>query len=115
MGLDAGTGNGKYLSLPLDRPGHICTIGLDRSRKLLEIARIPSNGANVREVVLGNVLDNPWRVGTFVSSKVFRTSSSIHSDLRTMPFQLLLSTTWQRMRGDVLRLRYAHRLIITSN
>ena len=67
VGLDSGTGNGKYLSLPLDRPGQICTIGLDRSRKLLEIARTPGEGTIVREVVLGNVLDNPWRAGAFVS------------------------------------------------
>jgi tRNA (uracil-5-)-methyltransferase TRM9 len=65
--LDSGTGNGKYLSLPLDRPGHICTIGLDRSRNLLEIARISGDGASVREVVWGNVMDNPWRPGIFVS------------------------------------------------
>jgi tRNA (uracil-5-)-methyltransferase TRM9 len=76
VGLDSGTGNGKYLSLPLDRPGHIYTIGLDRSRKLLEIARNPGDGADVREVVLGNVLDNPWRAGTFVSFKAFRLSYS---------------------------------------
>ncbi|KAJ7751973.1 hypothetical protein B0H16DRAFT_1663098 [Mycena metata] len=39
VGLDSGTGNGKYLPLPLDRPGRQWTIGLDRSRNLLEIAR----------------------------------------------------------------------------
>lgn len=74
MGLDSGTGNGKYLSLPLDRPGNICTIGLDRSRNLLEIARIPADGGNIREVVLGDVLENPWRAGALVSFKVFRIS-----------------------------------------
>jgi tRNA (uracil-5-)-methyltransferase TRM9 len=74
VGLDSGTGNGKYLSLPLDRPGHICTIGLDRSNKLLEIARIPGDGVNVREVVLGNVLDNPWRARAFVGFSFFTIS-----------------------------------------
>ncbi|KAJ7905361.1 S-adenosyl-L-methionine-dependent methyltransferase [Mycena olivaceomarginata] len=39
VGLDSGTGNGKYLPLPADRPGRVWTIGLDRSRNLLDIAR----------------------------------------------------------------------------
>ncbi|KAF8911166.1 hypothetical protein CPB84DRAFT_1842412 [Gymnopilus junonius] len=65
VGLDSGTGNGKYLPLPLDRPGGIWTIGLDRSRNLLEIARTAGSFSASREVVWGNVLDNPWRPGIF--------------------------------------------------
>jgi len=63
VGLDSGTGNGKYLPLPLDRPGKIWTIGMDRSRNLLEFAK--DAGGVAREVVQGNVIDNPWRPGTF--------------------------------------------------
>ncbi|KAL6300531.1 hypothetical protein BKA93DRAFT_513500 [Sparassis latifolia] len=63
VGLDSGTGNGKYLPLPLDRPGSVCTVGLDRSRNLLEIAQI-AGGAR-RDVVLGDVLGKPWREGAF--------------------------------------------------
>nr|GAT44013.1 predicted protein [Mycena chlorophos] len=58
IGLDSGTGNGKYL--PLCCPW---TIGLDRSRNLLEIAR--TAGGAAREVVQGDVLDNSWRTGVF--------------------------------------------------
>lgn len=42
------------------------TIGLDRSRNLLEIAQ--NAGGKRREVVWGNVLDRPWRAGAFVRS-----------------------------------------------
>ncbi|KAI0797936.1 S-adenosyl-L-methionine-dependent methyltransferase [Abortiporus biennis] len=63
IGLDSGTGNGKYLPLPLDRPGSIWTIGLDRSRNLLSIAQ--NAGGVAREVIWGDVLDNPWRHGVF--------------------------------------------------
>ncbi|KZT67773.1 S-adenosyl-L-methionine-dependent methyltransferase [Daedalea quercina L-15889] len=63
VGLDSGTGNGKYLPLPQDRPGSVWTIGLDRSRNLLEIAQ---NAGDIRrEVVWGNVLERPWRAGSF--------------------------------------------------
>ncbi|EIN07426.1 S-adenosyl-L-methionine-dependent methyltransferase [Punctularia strigosozonata HHB-11173 SS5] len=67
VGLDAGTGNGKYLPLPLDRLGSVWTIGLDRSRNLLEVARkAGSSSADVtREVILGDVLDQCWRRGAF--------------------------------------------------
>ncbi|KIK06562.1 hypothetical protein K443DRAFT_129836 [Laccaria amethystina LaAM-08-1] len=65
IGLDSGTGNGKYLPLPLDRPGDIWTIGLDRSRNLLAIARTAGGGELIREVVWGNVLDDGWRTGVF--------------------------------------------------
>lgn len=63
VGLDAGTGNGKYLSLPPHPPGKIWSIGLDRSINLLRLAR--SAGGVTREVVLGNVLDYCWRKGCF--------------------------------------------------
>ncbi|KAF9566239.1 S-adenosyl-L-methionine-dependent methyltransferase [Agrocybe pediades] len=65
VGLDSGTGNGKYLPLPLDRPGDVWTIGMDRSRNLLEIAKNAGSEKVMREVVWGNVLDNPWRSGIF--------------------------------------------------
>jgi hypothetical protein len=56
LGLDAGTGNGKYLPLAPQ------LLGLDRSGALLGIAR--RGGAH--EVVRGDVLDAPWRAGVFV-------------------------------------------------
>ncbi|KAJ7489836.1 S-adenosyl-L-methionine-dependent methyltransferase [Mycena galericulata] len=65
VGLDAGTGNGKYLPLPLDRPGQLWTIGLDRSRNLLEIARTAGGTGVVREVVWGDVLGYGWRPEIF--------------------------------------------------
>ncbi|KAH0827142.1 hypothetical protein J3R83DRAFT_4830 [Lanmaoa asiatica] len=68
IGLDSGTGNGKYLPLPTDRPGSVLTVGLDHSRSLLLIARNAGGGPIapvVREVVWGDVLDNGWRTGVF--------------------------------------------------
>ncbi|PIL24056.1 hypothetical protein GSI_13807 [Ganoderma sinense ZZ0214-1] len=64
VGVDLGTGNGKYLPLPADRPGSVWTIGLDRSINLLKIAK--RAGDVDREVVWADVLDNPWRRGAFV-------------------------------------------------
>lgn len=64
IGLDSGTGNGKYLPLPADRPGKLWTIGLDRSRNLLEIAK--TAGGSAREVVWGDVLGHGWRHEIFV-------------------------------------------------
>lgn len=77
IGLDSGTGNGKYLPLPADRPGSVLTVGLDRSRSLLLIARNargePTDTAPVvREVVWGDVLDHGWRAGAFVSDSAGR-------------------------------------------
>ncbi|OSC99086.1 S-adenosyl-L-methionine-dependent methyltransferase [Trametes coccinea BRFM310] len=64
VGVDLGTGNGKYLPLgPPGSPGCVWTVGLDRSRNLLEIAR--TAGGGLREVVWGDVLDRPWRLGAF--------------------------------------------------
>ncbi|TFK92125.1 S-adenosyl-L-methionine-dependent methyltransferase [Polyporus arcularius HHB13444] len=63
VGVDLGTGNGKYLPLPYDRPGAVWTIGLDRSINLLKLAK--RAGDVDREVVLGDVLDHPWRRGAF--------------------------------------------------
>jgi len=65
IGLDAGTGNGKYLPLPLDRPSDIFTIGLDRSINLLRIARYAGESGVTREVVWGDVLGHGWRPGVF--------------------------------------------------
>ena len=66
MGLDSGTGNGKYLGLPADHPGKIWTIGLDRSQSLLNLARTAGGSDIIREVVRGDVLENGWRRGAFV-------------------------------------------------
>ncbi|KAG9226418.1 hypothetical protein CCMSSC00406_0003297 [Pleurotus cornucopiae] len=65
VGLDSGTGNGKYLPLPADRPGCLLTIGMDRSQNLLNAARTAGDTDVIREVVRGDVLDNPWRRGVF--------------------------------------------------
>ncbi|KAF8275098.1 hypothetical protein EI94DRAFT_1768400 [Lactarius quietus] len=65
VGLDSGTGNGKYLPLPTDDPGKIWTIGLDRSQSLLNIARTAGNSGTIREVVKGDVLGQGWRRGAF--------------------------------------------------
>ncbi|KAG5647209.1 hypothetical protein DXG03_001168 [Asterophora parasitica] len=65
VGLDAGTGNGKYLPLPLDRPTDILTVGLDRSINLLKIARNAGESGTTREVVWGDVLGQSWRTGVF--------------------------------------------------
>lgn len=64
VGLDSGTGNGKYLPLPLDRPSSIWTVGLDRSRNLLQIAQ--HAGGRLREVIWGDALACGWRSGAFV-------------------------------------------------
>jgi tRNA (uracil-5-)-methyltransferase TRM9 len=66
VGLDSGTGNGKYLGLPTDHPGKFWTIGLDRSQGLLNLARTAGGSDKIREVVRGDVLDNGWRRGAFV-------------------------------------------------
>lgn len=63
VGIDSGTGNGKYLSLPLNRPNSIWTIGLDRSRNLLEFAR--QAGEKERDVIWGDILGTGWRMGVF--------------------------------------------------
>ncbi|KAL0580271.1 tRNA methyltransferase, has a role in tRNA modification [Marasmius crinis-equi] len=65
VGFDSGTGNGKYLPLPLESPGRIWTIGMDRSRNLLDIARTAGGDGTIREVVCGDVLHNPWRKHVF--------------------------------------------------
>ncbi|KAF8638845.1 hypothetical protein AX17_001903 [Amanita inopinata Kibby_2008] len=65
VGLDAGTGNGKYLPFPTDRPGDVWSIGVDRSLNLLKIARTAGESGVIREVVWGNILHNCWRTGLF--------------------------------------------------
>ena len=67
IGLDSGTGNGKYL--PLDLGGAICTVGLDRSSNLLQIAK--RAGDKDRDVVLGDAMGFGWRAGAFVSCLCF--------------------------------------------
>lgn len=68
IGLDSGTGNGKYLPLPAERPGSVLTIGMDRSWNLLQIAKHAGSGPGLpitREIVRGDVLGNGWRDGAF--------------------------------------------------
>jgi len=101
VGLDSGTGNGKYLPLPLDRPGDIWTIGLDRSKNLLQIARRAGVNTAVREVLVGDVLDIPWRLGVFVSFSTSHWHIGRLKKRRTMPYLLPLSTIFQLMsEGD---------------
>jgi tRNA (uracil-5-)-methyltransferase TRM9 len=72
IGLDSGTGNGKYLPLPGPSSP---MIGLDRSRNLLQIARHAGSQSTVdsgsvpttvNEVVQADVLNECWRAGVFV-------------------------------------------------
>ncbi|KAI9510236.1 hypothetical protein F5148DRAFT_977089 [Russula earlei] len=65
VGLDSGTGNGKYLDFPTDYPGKFWTVGLDRSQNLLDIARTAGGSGKIREVVRGDVLGRGWRRGAF--------------------------------------------------
>lgn len=69
VGLDSGTGNGKYLGLPTNHPGKIWTIGLDRSQSLLNLARTASGTDKICEVVRGDALENGWRRGAFVRTQ----------------------------------------------
>lgn len=62
IGLDSGTGNGKYI--PINQGGRIHIIGLDRSLNLLKIAR--GAGGIDRDVVLGDALGLGWRRRGFV-------------------------------------------------
>lgn len=94
VGLDSGTGNGKYLPLPTDRPpGSVWTIGLDRSRNLLEIARTAGQNdqdmKSRKEVVWGDILGRGWRDGVFVCIFLFLFSQKI--TLITIP----LSHDWK--------------------
>jgi tRNA (uracil-5-)-methyltransferase TRM9 len=89
IGLDSGTGNGKYLPLPLNRPpGSVHIVGLDRSRKLLEIAQTAgiddnkSGKASKRDVVWGDVLDRCWRYGALVRSST-NVDWTIYPDVKT--------------------------------
>jgi len=84
IGLDSGTGNGKYLSLPGPSSP---MIGLDRSRNLLRIARHAGSQSTVdyssvlttiNEVVQADVLNKCWRVGVFVRFPAFFGSPGTH-------------------------------------
>ncbi|KDQ60750.1 hypothetical protein JAAARDRAFT_560833 [Jaapia argillacea MUCL 33604] len=91
VGLDSGTGNGKYLPLPLDRPSSIWTIGLDRSRNLLEIARTAGVQGGPREVVWGDVLGQGWRSGSFDYAISIATIHHLSTpERRTLAIQRLL-------------------------
>lgn len=97
VGLDSGTGNGKYLPLPADRPGCLLTIGMDRSQNLLNAARTAGDTDVIREVVRGDVLDNPWRRGVFVRNKFPFVEGSFKCSLRITVSQLQRSITWRNM------------------
>ncbi|CAE6428176.1 unnamed protein product [Rhizoctonia solani] len=62
IGLDAGTGNGKYLSLS---EGRYLTMGVDRSIGLLKFAQYAGESPIPRDVILGDVRDLIWRNGIF--------------------------------------------------
>ncbi|CAE6427879.1 unnamed protein product [Rhizoctonia solani] len=62
IGLDAGTGNGKYLPLS---EGRYLTMGVDRSIGLLKFAQYAGESAVPRDVILGDVRDLIWRNGIF--------------------------------------------------
>lgn len=72
IGLDSGTGNGKYLPLPGPSSP---MVGLDRSRNLLQTARYAGSQTTgnsnsvpeiINEVVQADVLNQCWRTGVFV-------------------------------------------------
>ncbi len=96
IGLDSGTGNGKYLTLP----GPLSPmIGLDRSRNLLQIARHagfqPTVGpTTVNEVVQADVLDGCWRAEVFVRFPVFSGSPYSLGWNRTTRSPSPQSITW---------------------
>ncbi|KAG8862920.1 tRNA methyltransferase, has a role in tRNA modification [Tulasnella sp. 330] len=89
IGLDSGTGNGKYL--PLDQDGSILTIGLDRSLALLSIAR-GAGGADAdggaraeevrREVVRADALLHCWRDAAFDYAMSIATIHHLSTPLR---------------------------------
>lgn len=62
IGLDAGTGNGKYLPLS---GGRFLTMGVDRSFELLKFAQYAGESPIPRDVILGDVRDSIWRHGVF--------------------------------------------------
>ncbi|EUC57862.1 S-adenosyl-L-methionine-dependent methyltransferase, putative [Rhizoctonia solani AG-3 Rhs1AP] len=62
IGLDAGTGNGKYLPLS---EGRYLTMGVDRSIGLLKFAQYAGESPMPRDVILGDVRDLIWRNGIF--------------------------------------------------
>lgn len=86
IGLDSGTGNGKYLPLPGPSSP---MIGLDRSWNLLQIARhagsrfatdSSSLPTTINEVVQADVLNKCWRAGVFV--RFARPSEFAPTDLK---------------------------------
>ncbi|KAG9119937.1 tRNA methyltransferase, has a role in tRNA modification [Ceratobasidium sp. 392] len=62
IGLDSGTGNGKYLPLS---EGRFLTVGVDRSAGLLKFAQYAGESSIPRDVLLGDVRDRIWRQGIF--------------------------------------------------
>lgn len=110
VGLDSGTGNGKYLPLPADRPGCVLTVGLDRSKNLLEIARRAGGDSAIREVVWGDALGHPWRDGAFVRGYKFYShcvefNKGPYLCFRIMQFQSLLYTIYLHPNEEGSRCR----------
>ena len=80
IGLDSGTGNGKYITLqndssdstsPTSRGRRMWTIGVDRSINLLKIAQhagLSDDRNACNEVVRGDAMNQCWRSGAFVSA-----------------------------------------------
>jgi tRNA (uracil-5-)-methyltransferase TRM9 len=91
VGLDSGTGNGKYLPLPVDYPGKILTVGLDRSQNLLNIARTAGGNGEIREVVRGDVLERGWRRGAFVRMRRPNFGGSYTNGFDTLPKDYAIS------------------------
>ncbi|KAJ7582868.1 S-adenosyl-L-methionine-dependent methyltransferase [Mycena floridula] len=100
VGIDSGCGNGKYLPLPTGRPGALWTVGLDRSRNLLQIAR--NAGEVIREVIWGDVLDHCWREGAFDYAISIATIHHLAtSERRKLAIQRLLQAV-SKTHGRVL-------------
>jgi tRNA (uracil-5-)-methyltransferase TRM9 len=88
VGLDSGTGNGKYL--PLDCNGSVRMIGLDRSVGLLRHAS--RAGGKERDVVLGDALGLGWRPRSFVCVLFTGTSLIYQHTTRPQDFAISIAT-----------------------
>lgn len=88
LGLDSGTGNGKYL--PLNQQGRLHMIGLDRSLNLLKIAQ--HAGGHDRDVVLGDALGLSWRGKVFVRPQVIRCLLKFSNPFFNQDFAISIAT-----------------------
>lgn len=99
IGLDSGTGNGKYL--PFSADGSAYMVGLDRSLNLLKIAR--RAGGKDRDVVLGDALGFGWRRHAFVCDTVLRSLGfgvDLRMNERTLPSRLRRFIICLLRKGD---------------